>query len=133
MRAFLSAMLLVLAAPLLGTAPAWAQPKAAASAPKEITFGMISTGISTASADDYKKRWQPLLEELATQAGVRVNAVASTNIVEDIKNGKIQGAWLSNTLALDAVGTGKMKVLLEKSETFLLRAHGSHPSRVLCR
>ncbi len=93
-----------LLAPSLGQA----QGKAAE---KPLSFGIIAT--SNSNADDYKKRWQPLLDELSAQAGVKINAVASANIVDDIRDGKIQVAWLSNKLALDAVGTGKMKVFAQ--------------------
>ena len=112
MKLVSASMLIVFATAAMLPAALSAQPKAIAPAgsPKEITFGMISTTAAGASADDYKKRWQPLLDELATQTGVRVNVLASTNIVEDIRVGKIHVAWLSNKLALDAVGTGKMKV-----------------------
>ena len=114
MRIFSISMLIAVTATTLFPAFSSAQPKVAAgAAPKEITFGMISTTSATASADDYKKRWQPMLEELATQTGVRVNIVAANDIVEDIRAGKIQVAWLSNKLALDAVATGKMKVFAQ--------------------
>jgi len=92
----------------LTPAAALAQAK---SAEKPISFGIIAT--SNANSDDYKKRWQPLLDELSTQTGIKINAVASANIVDDIRDGKIQVAWLSNKLALDAVGTGKMKVFAQ--------------------
>lgn len=99
---------LTLAAALLLPATAWSQAK---SADKPISFGIIAT--SASNSDDYKKRWQPMLDELSAQAGVKINAVASANIVDDIRDGKIQVAWLSNKLALDAVGTGKMKVFAQ--------------------
>lgn len=86
--------------------PAGAQSK---NAPKEITFGMIAGSAS----DDYKKRWRPMLDELAAQTGAKVNVLASSNIVDDINAGKVQVAWLSNKLALDAVGTGKMRVFAQ--------------------
>lgn len=112
MKLFSASMLIAFATAAVMPTVLSAQPKATtpAGSPKEITFGMISTTAAGANADDYKKRWQPLLDELATQTGVRVNVLASTNIVEDIRAGKVQVAWLSNKLALDAVGTGKMKV-----------------------
>ena len=93
---------------LLST-PVVAQSKPGAGAPRELAFGMIS---STGN-EDYKKRWKPLLDELGTQTGMRVTATASANIVDDIRDGKVHVAWLSNKLALDAVATGKMKIFAQ--------------------
>lgn len=98
---------------LLAPSSAWSQAKAApAGAQKEIAFGMISA----TGNEDYKKRWKPLLEELGTQLGMKVTATASSNIVEEIKEGKIQIAWLSNKAALDAVATGKMKIFAQMAK-----------------
>jgi len=103
--------MLAISLSLLGPSTAYAQakPSPSAGAQKEIAFGMIS---STGN-EDYKKRWKPLLDELGAQTGMRVTATASPNIVEDIKEGKIQIAWLSNKAALDAVATGKMKIFAQ--------------------
>ncbi|MBL8524778.1 MAG: phosphate/phosphite/phosphonate ABC transporter substrate-binding protein [Betaproteobacteria bacterium] len=108
MKVLPTSISLALTALLLSPAIAWSQAK---SAEKPISFGIIAT--SNSNSDDYKKRWQPMLDELSAQAGVKISAVASANIVDDIRDGKIQVAWLSNKLALDAVGTGKMKVFAQ--------------------
>ncbi len=109
MKQILAATTITLTACWLCPEPAWAQAKGGAAAGKELAFGMIS---STGN-EDYKKRWRPLLDELGTQTGMKVTSTAAANIVDDIRDGKIQIAWLSNKLALDAVATGKMKIFAQ--------------------
>lgn len=102
--------LFVMALALVGAAPQFALAQGKASpAGKELAFGMVS---STGN-EDYKKRWRPLLDELGAQTGMRVTAIATPAIIDDIRDGKIQIAWLSNKLALDAVGTGKMRIFAQ--------------------
>ncbi len=83
----------------------------AADAPK-ITIGLIAT----TSVDDTRKRWQPLLDDLAASSKLEVKSVVSTNyadIVNGLKNNTIQVAWMGNKLALDAVIDGKVVVFAQ--------------------
>ncbi|MEO8102006.1 MAG: phosphate/phosphite/phosphonate ABC transporter substrate-binding protein, partial [Betaproteobacteria bacterium] len=107
----LAAISLLLVFALCGGRVASAQGKShpATGASKEIAFGMISA----TGNEDYKKRWRPLLDELGARTGHHVTATAAPNIVDDIRDGKIQIAWLSNKLALDAIATGKMKIFAQ--------------------
>jgi phosphonate transport system substrate-binding protein len=85
---------------------------AADTASQQITFGLIST----TNAEDTQKRWQPLIDDLAADTKLKVKVVASTNysdIVNGLKNNKIQAAWMGSTMALNAVIDGKAVVFAQ--------------------
>lgn len=104
LRTFLSVVLV-----LLGFGIQLAQ---AAESPSKLVVGLIST----TTADETRKQWKPLLDDLSKSLGMPVEAVASTNyadIVTGLREGRIQLAWMSNKLALEAVEGEKAQVFVQ--------------------
>ncbi|KAF0813875.1 Phosphate-import protein PhnD [Andreprevotia sp. IGB-42] len=74
----------------------------AAEAPKEINFGMISTESTTA----LKQIWQPLIDDMSKDLGVKVNAFFATDyagVIEGMRFNKVQMGWFGNKSAIEAV------------------------------
>ncbi|MFZ6872156.1 phosphate/phosphite/phosphonate ABC transporter substrate-binding protein [Undibacterium sp. Di27W] len=95
-----------------------------AQAAEKITVGLIAT----TSIDDTRKRWQPLLDDLAKSTGTEVTAAISANysdIVTGLKENKIQIAWLSSKVALDAVEDGKATVFAQMVKSDGSRGYNS--------
>ena len=104
LRMFLSAILLFLSC--------CSHLAAAAESPSKIVVGLIST----TTTDETRKQWKPLLDDLSKSIGVQVDAVASTNyadIVNGVREGRIQVAWLSNKIGLEAVEGDKAQVFVQ--------------------
>jgi phosphonate transport system substrate-binding protein len=79
---------------------------------KKITVGLIST----TTQDETKKRWQPLLDALEKRVNVKTELIVSTNyadILKSIQENKVQVAWLSNKLALEAIEDGKAAIFVQ--------------------
>jgi phosphonate transport system substrate-binding protein len=94
--------LLAAAALLLGTA-AMAQ---------EINFGIISTDKSAA----IKSLWDPFIEDMQKQTGLKVNAFFATDytgIIEAQRFNKIQVAWYGNKSAIEAVDRANGEVFAQ--------------------
>lgn len=69
---------------------------------KEVNFGIISTE----SSQNLKSDWQPLLEDMATKTGYKVNAFFAPDyagIIEGMRFGKVHVAWFGNKSAMEAV------------------------------
>ena len=77
----------------LTLATSWAQ---------EISFGIISTE----SSQNLKSDWQPLLDDMAKQTGLKVKAFFASDyagIIEGMRFNKVQVAWFGNKSAMEAV------------------------------
>ncbi|WP_148717094.1 phosphonate ABC transporter substrate-binding protein [Chitinolyticbacter meiyuanensis] len=88
---------LLAAAALVAMAPGFA-----ADAPKELNFGMISTE----STGALKQMWQPLIEDMSKQLGVKVNAFFATDyagVIEGMRFKKVDIGWFGNKSAIEAV------------------------------
>lgn len=75
---------------------------AAAQGVKEINFGIISTE----SSQNLKQDWQPLLADMEKRTGLKVNAFFAPDyagIIEGMRFGKVQVAWMGNKSAIEAV------------------------------
>lgn len=73
---------------------AWAQ--------DSINFGIISTD----STQNLKTAWQPVLDEMAKQTGLKVNAFFAPDyagIIEGMRFNKVQLGWFGNKSAMEAV------------------------------
>lgn len=95
-----------------------------AHAAEKLTVGLIAT----TSIEDTRKRWQPLLDDLAKSTGTEVTAAISSNysdIVAGLKENKIQIAWLSSKVALDAVEDGKATVFAQMVKSDGSRGYNS--------
>lgn len=77
----------------LSLASSWAQ---------EINFGIISTE----STQNLKANWQPLLDEMGRQTGLKVNAFFAPDyagIIEGMRFNKVHIGWFGNKSAMEAV------------------------------
>lgn len=93
----------VLAAVALAAATAFAQ---------EINFGIISTDRSAA----IKSLWEPFLEDMSKETGLKVNgffATDYTGIIEAQRFNKIQVAWYGNKSAIEAVDRANGEVFAQ--------------------
>lgn len=69
---------------------------------QDINFGMISTEAS----QNLKADWQPLLDDMAKQTGLKINAFFASDyagLIEAMRFNKMQVAWLGNKSAMEAV------------------------------
>lgn len=88
------------------TISAWAQ------APREISFGILSTE----SSQNLKQDWQPLLTDMEKRTGLKVNAFFAPDyagIVEALRFNKAQVAWMGNRSAIEAVDRAGAEVFAQ--------------------
>lgn len=85
---------------------------ALADSPKELNFGIISTDSSAA----LRSRWQPVLDDIAARAGVKVNAYFATDyagVIEAMRFKKVDVAWFGNKSAIEAVDRANGEVFVQ--------------------
>ncbi len=95
------------AAALAGCSP---KKEAASTAPKEITFSILSAENQASMAP----LWQPLLDDMSAQIGVKVKPFFATNytsLIEAMRFKQVQVGWFSALPALDAVNRADAEVL----------------------
>jgi len=83
-----------------------------AAAAQEINFGIISTDRSAA----IKSLWEPFIEDMSKQTGLKVNAFFATDytgIIEAQRFNKIQVAWYGNKSAIEAVDRANGEVFAQ--------------------
>jgi len=81
-------------------------------AAQEINFGIISTDRSAA----IKSLWDPFIEDMNKQTGLKVNAFFATDytgIIEAQRFNKIQVAWYGNKSAIEAVDRANGEVFAQ--------------------
>jgi phosphonate transport system substrate-binding protein len=69
---------------------------------QDINFGFISTEASA----NIKSDWQPLIDDMEKQTGLKVKAFFATDyagIIEAMRFNKVQLAWMGNKSAMEAV------------------------------
>ncbi|VVE37354.1 phosphonate ABC transporter substrate-binding protein [Pandoraea anhela] len=74
----------------------------AAAHAQEINFGIISTDSSAA----LRQRWQPLIDDMEKQTGLKVTPFFATDyagVIEGMRFNKVQLAWMGNKGAMEAV------------------------------
>ncbi len=79
---------------------------------QEINFGIISTDRSAA----IKSLWDPFIEDMQKQTGLKVNAFFATDytgIIEAQRFNKIQVAWYGNKSAIEAVDRANGEVFAQ--------------------
>ncbi len=79
---------------------------------QEINFGIISTDRSAA----IKSMWEPFIEDMQKQTGLKVNpffATDYTGIIEAQRFNKIQVAWYGNKSAIEAVDRANGEVFAQ--------------------
>ena len=85
---------------------------ASAVAAQEINFGIISTDRSAA----IKSMWEPFIEDMRKETGLKVNAFFATDytgIIEAQRFNKIQVAWYGNKSAIEAVDRANGEVFAQ--------------------
>ena len=85
---------------------------AGAAGAQEINFGIISTDKSAA----IKSLWDPFIEDMQKQTGLKVNAFFATDytgIIEAQRFNKIQVAWYGNKSAIEAVDRANGEVFAQ--------------------
>jgi phosphonate transport system substrate-binding protein len=85
---------------------------AAAQALKEISFGILSTE----SNQNLKQDWQPLLADMEKRTGMKVNAFFAPDyagIIEAMRFGKVQVAWMGNKSGIEAVDRAGAEVFAQ--------------------
>lgn len=79
---------------------------------QDINFGIISTE----SSQNLKSDWQPLLDDMAKQTGLKINAFFASDyagIIEGMRFGKVQVAWYGNKSAMEAVDRANAEVFAQ--------------------
>jgi len=82
---------------------------AQAQAPKELSFGVISTE----STQALKSSWQPLLADMEKAIGMPVRAFFASDyagVIEGMRFNKVQLAWFGNKSAMEAVDRASSEV-----------------------
>ncbi|MEM7171103.1 MAG: phosphonate ABC transporter substrate-binding protein [Pseudomonadota bacterium] len=77
-------------------------PVAVAEEAKEVNFGIISTE----STQNLKSTWDPFLEAMTEDTGLKINAFFAPDyagIIEGMRFDKVQVAWFGNKSAMEAV------------------------------
>lgn len=81
----------------------------AAAHAQEINFGIISTDSSAA----LRQRWQPLIDDMEKQTGIKVTPFFATDyagVIEGMRFNKVQLAWMGNKGAMEAVDRSQGEV-----------------------
>ncbi|MDR2349248.1 MAG: phosphonate ABC transporter substrate-binding protein [Deltaproteobacteria bacterium] len=83
-----------------------------ASAQEEINFGIISTE----SSQNLRTIWEPFLEDMEKQTGLKIRAFFATDyagIIEGMRFNKVQLAWFGNKSAMEAVDRAQGEVFAQ--------------------
>jgi phosphonate transport system substrate-binding protein len=78
----------------------------------EINFGIISTE----SQQNLKTTWEPFLEAMQEETGIKVNAFFASDyagVIEGMRFGKVQVAWYGNKSAMEAVDRANGEVFVQ--------------------
>jgi phosphonate transport system substrate-binding protein len=79
---------------------------------QDINFGIISTE----ATQNLKADWQPLLDDLEKQTGLKVKAFFAPDyagIIEGMRFNKVQIAWMGNKSAMEAVDRSNAEVFAQ--------------------
>ncbi len=79
---------------------------------QEINFGIISTE----STQNLKQDWEPLIQDMEKQTGMKVKAFFAPDyagIIEGMRFNKVQLAWLGNKSAMEAVDRANGEVFAQ--------------------
>ena len=100
----------------LSLTAAWAQ---------NINFGIISTE----ATQNLKADWQPLIDDMAKQTGLKVTAFFAPDyagIIEGMRFNKVQVAWLGNKSAMEAVDRANGEVFAQMVNADGTQGYYSH-------
>ncbi len=92
---------------------------------QEINFGIISTE----SSQNLKSDWQPLLDDMARQTGLKVKAFFAPDyagVIEGMRFNKVQVAWFGNKSAMEAVDRANGEVFAQMVNADGAQGYYSH-------
>ena len=92
---------------------------------QDINFGMISTE----ATQNLKADWQPLLDDMAKQTGLKINAFFASDyagLIEAMRFNKMQVAWLGNKSAMEAVDRASGEVFAQMVNADGTQGYYSH-------
>ena len=92
---------------------------------QEINFGIISTE----ATQNLKADWQPLIDDMEKQTGLKVRAFFAPDyagIIEGMRFGKVQVAWLGNKAAMEAVDRANAEVFAQMVNADGTQGYYSH-------
>ena len=79
---------------------------------QDINFGVIATDSATVQ----RQRWEPLLEDMERNTGLRVHAFFAPDyngVIEAMRFNKVQVAWMGNKAAMEAVDRASGEVFAQ--------------------
>lgn len=92
---------------------------------QSINFGIISTE----ATQNLKADWQPLIDDMAKQTGLKVTAFFAPDyagIIEGMRFNKVQVAWLGNKSAMEAVDRANGEVFAQMVNADGTQGYYSH-------
>ena len=92
---------------------------------QEINFGIISTE----SSQNLKSDWQPLLDDMARQTGLKVKAFFAPDyagVIEGMRFNKVHVAWFGNKSAMEAVDRANGEVFAQMVNADGTQGYYSH-------
>jgi phosphonate transport system substrate-binding protein len=92
---------------------------------KELVFGIISTE----SSQNLKQDWQPILDDLSKQSGMKINAFFAPDyagIIEGMRFNKVHIAWYGNKSAIEAVDRASGEVFAQMVNADGTQGYYSH-------
>jgi phosphonate transport system substrate-binding protein len=92
---------------------------------QSINFGIISTE----ATQNLKADWQPLIDDMAKQTGLKVTAFFAPDyagIIEGMRFNKVQVAWLGNKSAMEAVDRANAEVFAQMVNADGTQGYYSH-------
>jgi phosphonate transport system substrate-binding protein len=92
---------------------------------QDINFGIISTE----ATQNLKADWQPLIDDMAKQTGLKITAFFAPDyagIIEGMRFNKVQVAWLGNKSAMEAVDRANGEVFAQMVNADGTQGYYSH-------
>ena len=92
---------------------------------QDISFGFISTE----SSQNIKSDWQPLIDDMEKQTGLKVKTFFATDyagIIEGMRFNKVQLAWMGNKSAMEAVDRSNAEVFAQMVNADGTQGYYSH-------
>ena len=92
---------------------------------QDINFGFISTEAS----QNIKSDWQPLIDDMEKQTGLKVKAFFASDyagIIEGMRFNKVQLAWMGNKSAMEAVDRSNGEVFAQMVNADGTQGYYSH-------
>jgi phosphonate transport system substrate-binding protein len=92
---------------------------------QEISFGFISTEAS----QNLKADWQPLIDDMEKQTGLKIKAFFASDyagIIEGMRFNKVQVAWMGNKSAMEAVDRANGEVFAQMVNADGTQGYYSH-------